>query len=309
MQVTKTALEIARVFAMVLGPAVEFVINIFKNAGQVIGAVAAAIALVASGEFRAAGEAMKMALDDGWNTLTDFSGSAKLNQFVEDFQMGLETAKPVMQENGRQLSGAFSQGVSEGITWEQFTTAFQDAANKIQVSAASLAKQINQTIGVGVANSFVAFGQELASGQNAAIAFGRAILGVFADILIQIGTQLLAVGLGMSAVPVLFGAQGPAALALGAGMLVAGGALKALAGPGGASAGGGAPGGGVAVGGTPVGPESQDLATNVPEETQSAGTTVQVNVQGNVFDRRETGLYIAEVVRESFETEGVKVFT
>jgi hypothetical protein len=92
-------------------------------------------------------------------------------------------------------------------------------------------------------------------------------------------------------------------------MLVAGGALKALAGPGGASAGGGAPGGGVAVGGTPVGPESQDLATNVPEETQSAGTTVQVNVQGNVFDRRETGLYIAEVVRESFETEGVKVFT
>lgn len=303
MRVTQTALDIARVFASVLGPAVEFVINLFKNAGQVIGAVAAAIGLVASGEFRAAGETMRLALEDGWNTLTDYSGSQKLNQFIADFQMGLEMAKPVVAEGGRGLGGAFSTGVSEGISWEQFTTAFGAAANKIQITAAGLAKQLNQSIAVGAANAFTAFGAALAKGENAAIAFGRAILGVFADILIQLGTQLLTVGLGMSAVPVLFGAQGPAALALGAAMLTAGGALKALAGGGGASAGGGAPGGGVAVGGTPVGPESREL-TALPDELEGEGTSIQVTVQGNVLDRRETGLYIAETLQEYFDSSG-----
>lgn len=310
MRVTSTALEIARVFAMVLGPAVEFVINLFKNAGQVIGAVGASIALLASGEFRAAGESIKMAFSDGWDTLSDFSGSAKVNQFIEEFKLGVESAKLLIKDQGRNLATEFTAGVSEGTQWEQFVAAFQDASTDIQGGSKELAKQIKQTIGVGVSNAFAQFGAALANGQNAAEAFGRAILGVFADILIQIGTQTIAAGLGMSAVPVLFGPQGPAAVVTGGIMVAAGGALKALAGGGGASAGGGAPGGGVAVGGTPVGSESMDLTTAVPDETErQAGTTVQVNVQGNVFDRRETGLYIAEVIRESFETEGVKVFT
>jgi hypothetical protein len=59
-------------------------------------------------------------------------------------------------------------------------------------------------------------------------------------------------------------------------------------------------GGGVATagGGSSV---SNDPVTAIPEtEKQKPVTQVQVNIQGNVLDRRETGMAIMDVIREEF---------
>lgn len=308
-KISMAAVEIARVFTMILAPAIEFVTNAFKATGNVLASIAAAVALMANGEFRAAGEAIKQGFTDGFNAVTDYSGTAQANKFMEEFKAATEMNKPVAEESGKNLGRSFSSGATQGISWDAFITAFNDASNKIKVTAASLSQQINQTIGLGVANAFTQFGAALAKGQNAAEAFGRAILGVFADILIQLGTQTLLVGLAMSAVPILFGLQGGAAVAAGLAMLVAGGALKALSGGGGGGGSATGAGGGVAVGGTGVGAGSTELAnpaTDVGQAAQERGTQVTVNVQGNVFDRRQTGLELAEVIAEAVGSGGVQ---
>ena len=45
-------------------------------------------------------------------------------------------------------------------------------------------------------------------------------------------------------------------------------------------------------------------ALNEPEQ-QRPGTQIAVNIQGNILDRRQTGLEIAEVINEVFGTNGV----
>ena len=112
----------------------------------------------------------------------------------------------------------------------------------------------------------------------------------------------------MSAVPILFGFEGPAAIAAGIGMLVAGGALKALAG------GGGGGGGVAAAPATGAGGVAASTAAGVSPLTgqpdvQEQGTNVQVVVQGNILNNKESALYIAEVLNESFRSNGTVVAT
>jgi hypothetical protein len=159
---------------------------------------------------------------------------------------------------------------------------------------------------MGAANSFVAFGKALTTGEDALAAWGKTILGAFGDILIQLGTQVLAVGIGMSAVPILFGFQGAGAVLAGIAMLTAGGILKGVSGGAGASA--TQTTAGPVVGGNPVGGGFETPDIPEPEELQE-NTRVQVVINGSVLDRRETGLAIAEVINESFGTNGLVLAT
>ena len=39
-------------------------------------------------------------------------------------------------------------------------------------------------------------------------------------------------------------------------------------------------------------------------ERNKPGTQIAVNIQGNVLDRRQTGIEIVEIIKEQFDTQG-----
>lgn len=194
--------------------------------------------------------------------------------------------------------------------WDMFTAEWKKAAGTVQQHVATMARTIQTGLVNGVANGFAAIGKALVTGENLFAAFGKAVLASFGQVLIQLGTQTLAVGLLMSNVPFLFGLQGAAAVAAGIGMIIAGGALTAVA-----SGGGGAPGsagdaGGAATptglgsgGGIAVSPVGSALTDTT--QTQNQGPSLTVQIQGHVLDRQSTGLAIADILRENFDLHGI----
>ena len=159
----------------------------------------------------------------------------------------------------------------------------------------------------GLTNSFAGLGKALAKSENGFQAFGKAVLSALGSMAIQIGSMLVSIGLGFQTLgPVLpvFGLSGGAAIAAGLGLIVLGGALQALGeggetGAGTATATGG--GGVVGAGGTA---DLGAVADGSQLERNKPGTQIAVNIQGNVLDRRQTGIEIVEIIKEQFDTQG-----
>jgi len=166
----------------------------------------------------------------------------------------------------------------------------------------------------GIASSFAALGGALAKAENGFSAFGKALLGTLGGLAIQIGSMIVSTAIGFGALGlVLPGFLASAAVAIPAGLalIVLGGALQAAGGAGGGggaagAASGGGGGGGVAAGGGTGQASAVDNGQNFqPNLRGEVGTGVTVNVQGNVLDRRQTGLELAEVINESIGNNGV----
>lgn len=155
-------------------------------------------------------------------------------------------------------------------------------------------------------STFQGVGAALAQGKNVFDAFGKGILALLGDIAIQIGNAFLTVGFGVDAIKAsIVGLAGGPAIAAGLALITLGGLLKSLSSgnTGSDTGGGGGSGGGVAASPTSGG-------SFTPTETQkpeTPGQSVQVVVQGNILDRRQTGLELAEVIRESFQQQGTTI--
>lgn len=154
----------------------------------------------------------------------------------------------------------------------------------------------------GIAGGIQVIVTALATGKNGFAAFAKFILNLLGDLAIQIGTMAIVTGITYKSLQLFEGSQ---AIAYGAALVALGALLKAFSGGGGdAASGGAAPtpsfGGadaGLAGGGTGSQFTDQDAA-------RAKGTQVTVNVQGNVLDRRESGLAIAEVIQQHFDNNG-----
>jgi hypothetical protein len=140
--------------------------------------------------------------------------------------------------------------------------------------------------------------QKLIKGEDIFGGFLAAVLMTFGEMAQQIGTTLIGIGIGIESLKML---SGFAAIAAGIGLVLIGGIMKALAGGGG--------------GGGPVANPNEAAADAViasgdvyqqtqEEERAAAQTGVQVVVQGNIFDSRETGLQIAQIINDSFDLNG-----
>jgi hypothetical protein len=301
-----SAIDIARFFTSVLGPAVEFIINRFVLTGRAIGAVAFALTELIQGNFKSAASAFSEGLGDFFNIEESFNfeGTKAGLAFIDGLKEAVETAPP-LAENPSSPANQLKEQADQinGITWDGFVTSFNDASNKIQVSAASLAQALNNSLVQTTSSAFAAFGGALAKGENAFAAFGKSILASLGQLLISFGTTLVAIGFGLSTVPFLFGLQGPAAVAAGLAAIVLGGALSALGGGGG---GGPAPTGGGALGATgPTVPDPTNPVGQLEDVEQNRGPQVTVNVQGNILDRRETGLEIANIIQSTFGNQAL----
>lgn len=249
----------------------------------------------------------------------DFDVAAASENYITKAGEFFATVTPPVQTGFQALSDAVKPG---GVSlMDSFAAGFVGAAMKIGGSAEAIGKtmqnlgaQIFATIGTGVTNAFASMGAALVKGENGFAAFGKAMIGVLGDIAIQAGSTFISLGIAKAIASLGSDPSAYALIGAGAALAVLGGALKAYAGGGGgggpaavSSAGADASGGGVAASGG-TGTAQSDQATSFNDTERGAvGTKVEVNVQGNVFDRRETGLMIADVLNESFGSNGVQL--
>jgi hypothetical protein len=155
----------------------------------------------------------------------------------------------------------------------------------------------------GLVSSFSALGGALARAQNGFQAFTSAVIGAIGNLAIQIGTMLVGVGLGFSAAGAIMPAWAAAGIqttAAGLALITLGGAISAM-GSGGGSAGVASPSAGSGSSGSgSTGSAPTDFTETATTQERSAAVTV--NIEGNVFDSKETGLRIADILNEHFDT-------
>ena len=167
----------------------------------------------------------------------------------------------------------------------------------------------------GISAGVQQLGAALQQGVDAGDAFKNALLSIFGDLLIAIGTQVVATSkvIATLAAALANPFSAPVALAAGLALIAAGGFLKS-------AAGGGGQGptipttpafSGVQIApetGTTVSPESPDSSQVTDDQvTSDPSTQVVVNVQGDILDGEETGLRIVDVLNSAFDTQGVQV--
>ena len=179
--------------------------------------------------------------------------------------------------------------------------AAEDAAKYLEQQGQMVKKTFQNIVVNGISNAFSAFGKALVEGGDAFGEFGRQALSMIGSIAIQMGQFLIVAGAGWSLIPGFQKSAG--AIVAGVALTVLGGALQALGSGGGTPAATGTPsataaGGGTTAYGNPM------VEPTAEQERMAAQTGVQVIVQGNIFDSRETGLQIAQIINDSFDLNG-----
>jgi hypothetical protein len=294
-----TGIDVARFFTSVLGPIIDVTVNAFVSLGKSIGAVAAAFVQLFSGEFSAAMTTLKEGVIDELSVDNVFqtAGTDAALSFIDGLKNAVVTAAPLAAEQIKNNTAPVFAEAFNDISFQGLLDSFKMTVTQMNELAKSVIGQIRGTFVSGFSSAFSAIGGALVKGENAFAAFGKAILGMFGDIAIQLGQFYLTLGLANL---FLNPAAAAGQLAGGAALLVLGGALKALAG-GGAGAQSTA-GASTSAAAAPVGTSTSNLQE---PETTAPGTAVTVNVQGNILDRRETGLEIAQIINESFSSGGI----
>lgn len=216
----------------------------------------------------------------------EIAGSTAL--FLDDLTTKLENAKSVTQD--------FKNNTKTNLA--EVDKAYQDRI-----------KSINQAFSQGLVNTVVRgvsyIGDSLVKGTLGFEAFAGTVLGALGDLSIQIGTNLIAQGIGINALAsALASLNGAAAIAAGATLVALGSALKAI--------GGGLGGAGTPAAGTPGGsPVATTPATDTPidqtVQERSPQNDVTVNIRGDVLDSDETGLRIVDIINSAFDKQGVVI--
>lgn len=183
----------------------------------------------------------------------------------------------------------------------------QAMEKKASTEINEIQKALRSGVVNGLTSSFAAMGGALAKGANAFQAFSKAIIGAIGNLAIQIGSMLVAVGLGFEAAGAIMPAwavAGVGTVAAGLALITLGGALSAIGSGGGEDSGGGVSSGSSA-GGNLTGGSVGDGPFE--REKEKPTTQVVVNVQGNILDRRQTGLELADVINEAFGSNGLVI--
>lgn len=180
----------------------------------------------------------------------------------------------------------------------------------VQTAAISTetASQIAETFKTGVvtviSEGVSRIGASLAGNEDAFKDFGKAILGIIGDIAINIGSTLISIGIGIDGLRnSLTSLTGGFAIAAGFALVALGGALKSI---GGGGIGVGAPSTGIST--APTAPDSS-FEESPSDELEEQRGTITVNVEGTVLDPRGVGLQIAELLKETNDSNGLTDIT
>jgi hypothetical protein len=227
---------------------------------------------------------------------------AHLNRMLQ-LRMNYEAQKKTMFIEGE------TQAISTGQAFQGILEGMEQQAQETSVNATKNFKQMGRammtSIGSASANAFASFGQAIAEGDNALEAFGKSLLNSLGQMAIQMGTMFIAQGIAFMWAGL---ANGPPLIAAGAALATIGGVLSVIGGTGprDASGGGGTAGGGIGYNDNNNNPVNDIMA---PEDTvaQTPQTAVNLTINGNVMDRRETGLEIAKILEEQFADQGLVI--
>ena len=221
------------------------------------------------------------------------------NKIVELKQKRMDTAASMKDEIVNSSEQASAQSLSN---WEAFANGFTTITGTMLDRIKQLGSAMRSTFVSGFSNAFGAMGKALISGGNLMEAFGKAMLNTLGQLAMQLSQFFILEGIGM-----MFGgsaAAGAGLIAAGAAIGVLGGVLMALGGGGGGGAtGASAPGG------------AGDFSSNASfggnqlseQERITPQTGVNVVVNGNIFDNKESALQIAQLLNDSFDLSGTLV--
>lgn len=239
-------------------------------------------------------------------TQAEFDEAKRQAELVQIRQYEINQDKIRKEYAAVGLAGKAEEDAALLALQEQHSQKMKEIAEKETAVMTKLRGVVQAGIVNGLTNAFAGLGKALVKGQNGFEAMGKAVLGAMGAMAIQIGSMLVAIGLGFSALgPVMpvFGLSGAAAVAAGLGLIVLGGALSAM-GEGGETGAGTATAGGGGVVGNGGTANLGGVADGTNLEAQGPQTQIAVNVQGNILDRRQTGIELVEVIREQFDTQG-----
>lgn len=196
------------------------------------------------------------------------------------------------------LANATSEASLELIKLREAQGEWEEKMKKMQQQAEMLGAVVKNAFANAISKSIQFMVKNLMDGKNAFTGFIAMVGNLMGELAIQLGTMFIAVGIAMIALEGLSGLQ---AIAAGAGLVAVGTILKALSGGGGDFGGAGS---------SPANPSYTSDASgfgstmNTEEERAKPQTGVTVVVQGNIFDNRETGLQIANIINDAFDTNG-----
>ena len=192
---------------------------------------------------------------------------------------------------------------------EELRTKFMAAA-KLSIDAQNTMEQKARMLGTTFSNALTQvivrgmdhIAQKIVKGEDIFGGLLSVILQSFGEMAQQLGAMFIAIGIAITSLAFLTPLQ---AIAAGLGLVMIGGIMKALAGGGVANTFGGGGGNVNSMAADAVIASGDIYEQQTQEEERTTPQTgVQVVVQGNIFDSRETGLQIAQIINDSFDLNG-----
>lgn len=214
---------------------------------------------------------------------TDFSESSAA--LLERLREAVDSAKPVLNE---------------------LPNAANTAAQKANQNLFNIGQFLAGPVQTLVKNGVARIGASLIQGGAAFEGFGKFVLGVIGDLLINIGFAMTGIGKAIESLKVaLTSLSGGLAVAAGIALIALGGVLKGLAGGAGGIGTAGTATGPAAEGTTPAG---EPFVPDAEEEDElDRGTRVTVNVEGTILDPVGTATQIAELLTEITDSNDIVV--
>lgn len=292
----KTGIDIAKFFTSVLGPVFEITSNLIVNLGNRLGALAAAVVQLFSGQFQQAAATFKEGFVNelfNFDQIFDLSATRGAEEFFDRFKTAVDNAAPVAKE---------------------FKNNVQDMAKSVGKDLTELSSLVSSTVNNLVSSGVAAIGASLVQGGKAFGNFAKTALNIMGDFAIQLGTMIVAADTAVIALKAsLLSFFGGSGIVAGLALIAVGGALKAFAGgPAGAGiatpAIGTEPGAGGGITAGTSAPIGDSVAALQETEERQVGTNVEVNIAGSVLgDKRTLGREIADALNEAFGNDGIVV--
>tara|TARA_R110001632_G_scaffold52197_6_gene129732 strand:+ start:2823 stop:4745 length:1923 start_codon:yes stop_codon:yes gene_type:complete len=154
-------------------------------------------------------------------------------------------------------------------------------------------------LGNAAGQGFAAFGKALATGENGLKAFGDALLSSFGSMLVQQGTGFILQGIAQS---IAGAGSGAPLIAAGASMATFGGVLSGIGGGSTSTS----PSSGGDTGSSPFDESAQSALTG-DEQTAQAGNIVNLTVEGNILDRRESASELVSIINEGIDSDNLTI--
>lgn len=181
----------------------------------------------------------------------------------------------------------------------EFGNAAKSAGDKVKNELKKQNDALESALASGISTGIQSMVSALANGEDVISAFAKNILGTLGDMAIKVGEVVVATALAELAL-----LESPfAGLALGAGLIAIGAILKQLAGGEGGLGGASASGGGAAAPSIPL----DTLPDELEAQELQPQTTVNLNVEGSIFDGDNTARRLADLLNAGFDNENITI--